>query len=162
MKAMYRRQMILARTISTSCGAALSPVGIKLAIPEELGIARGPGFPVDPAVKCWAISNSTDERTKESPDSVLLACSRRRCPIYVPSDSTGRAAGWRGFRLRGLVDWCRGGLSLRCSALAGCNCMVGALSKARASVAVATVLDALDRRVSQHARAFRGCGRRCR
>jgi hypothetical protein len=28
---------------------------------------RGQGPPVDPAVKCWAISNSTDERPKEDP-----------------------------------------------------------------------------------------------
>jgi len=187
MKAMYRKHTILARNISIAvfsnsvlrrtvassvracpcaelqrwtCSARRWAVGIKLAtevVALQFAFVACPGSKI-----AGLLSAAVYERWKKNPHCFLPARCRRCGAIYVAADPTGGAARYYRIRFRRLVDCSSGGLSSRCPGVPRRDRLVVTFSEIRAIAAAATVLDALDWRVSKHTRAFRYCWRRCR
>ena len=75
---------------------------------------------------------------------------------YVLLAEAVREAGRRGVRVRRLGDCRSRDLPPYGARVSRRDCMVGALPEFRSSIGVATILDALDRRVGQHSGPFRG------
>src|SRR5262249_31609236 len=100
---------------------------------------------VDPALERWAILNPTRESAGENPFNDVVVRPHRRRAVYISAYSDGRAAGDGCLCICRLGDCCGGYFPFGCSGIAGCACMVGALSEAGAFAVTAAVLDALDR-----------------
>ena len=86
-----------------------------------------------------------DESAGQNPNNGMVAGSRRGRSLYRSAYSSGRTTSRRGVRVRGVGDRRSGDLPPCGARVSGRDCMVGALPEFRSSIAVAIILDALDR-----------------